>query len=103
MVSSDLRLTMGACQTPQFGLPLHEYRVRMKDNELIVGNIDEGHKTGMLVWERVPTSHRPLHRDRNYVDNVLNHEPIMLEPTTRSNNLVCRQRFYELKTMNKEQ
>lgn len=55
-----------------FGFPLHEFRVSVDTQGLLVVNIQPGTNQGTAVWERVPAASRPQGvGDPNYVNNVL--------------------------------
>jgi hypothetical protein len=54
-----------------FGFPLHEFRVPVDANGLLLVTENADGKTAAVAWERVPAADRPSVGDPNYVNNVL--------------------------------
>lgn len=63
----------GFCGHDQFGLPLHEYRVKLDASGKLVVTLDPGGTTGTANWEEVPAADRPPAGDPDYVAHVLSH------------------------------
>ncbi len=68
--NASLRGYNGNAGKDIFGMPLHEYRIKLDDKGMLV--VVEAGTNGTVVWEEVPVADRPEKvGDPNYVKNVL--------------------------------